>query len=408
MSDGRAVPESLRQPSLAPLWAAARRQLDRNGAAHRGTVATPPDLAPSASLALESLLGRPLRGRVALADLEEAFVARAVGHDLGDALTNLGHPPSPLAAVRHETSQRKAAARRALDAAVEGWPEPWARGWADGIRRAGLIADLSAAEVTQLADDVRRLLDRPSGSTGRTEVAAQLFGSAHALDPGTRRAALVTHALRQLVGSLEGRELWEAAGILPDQVSAPALTWRLPAQGEDPVAQQIRAANDGQVPLHLSLYALRRFAVVVPPGTPVFVVENPRIVEAAAEQRASACVIAANGNPSTAVTTLIGQLGAAGARLHYHGDFDTPGIAICHRMHQAGLEPWRMGGADYVAALDRADETSTALAHDTAECVDTPWDPSLADAFRSDRRIVHEELIVDDLLAAMTAATRQP
>lgn len=407
MSDGRAVPESLRQPGLVPLWAAARRQLDRNGAAHRGTVATP-DVAPSASLALQSLLGRPLRRRVALADLEEALVARAVGHDLDDALTNLGHPPSPAAAVRHEMSERKAAARRALEATVEGWPEPWARGWAEGIRRAGLIADLPAAEATQLADDVRRLLDRPNGSTSRTEVAAQLFGSAHALDPGTRRAALVTHALRRLVGSLEGRELWEAAGILPDQVAAPALTWQLPAHGENPVAQQIRASNDGQVPLHLSLYAIRRFAVIVPAGTPVFVVENPRIVEAAAEQQVSACVIAANGNPSTAVTTLLGQLRAAGARLHYHGDFDTPGIAICNRMHQGGLAPWRMGGADYLAALRRADATTTVLARDTAECVDTPWDPSLAGAFRADRRIVHEELIVDDLLAAMTAAPRQP
>lgn len=406
MSDGRAVPGSLRQPSLAPLWAAARRQLDRNGAAHRGTVATP-DIAPSASLALQSLLGRPLRRRLALADLEEALVARAVGHDLDAALTTLGHPPSPEAAVRHERSERKAAARHALEAAVEGWPEPWARGWAEGIRRAGLIADLPAAEVTQLADDVRRLLDRPNGSSSRTEVAAQLFGSAHALDPGTRRAALVTHALRHLVGTLDGRELWETAGILPDQVSAPALTWRLPALGEDPVAQQIRDANNGQVPLHLSLYAIRRFPVVVPAATPVFVVENPRIVEAAAEQLVPACLIAANGNPSTAVTTLLGQLRAAGARLHYHGDFDTPGIAICNRMHQAGLEPWRMGGPDYLAALRRADETSTALAHDTADCVDTPWGPSLADAFRADRRIVHEELIVDDLLAAMTAATRQ-
>jgi uncharacterized protein (TIGR02679 family) len=407
VSDGRAVPESLRQPGLTPLWGAARRQLDRNGGAHRGTVATP-DVTASASLALQSLLGRPLRRRVALADLEEALVARAVGHDLDDALTNLGHPPSPAAAARHETRERKAAARRSLDAVVEGWAEPWARGWAEGVRRAGLIADLPAAEVTRLATDVRRLLDRPTGSTSRTEVAAQLFGSAHALDPGTRRAALVTHALRHLVGSLEGRELWEAAGILPDQVSAPALTWRLPARGEDPVAQQIRAANDGQVPLHLSLYAIRRFIVTVPEGTPVFVVENPRIVEAAAEQLVPACLIAANGNPSTAVTTLLGQLGAAGARLHYHGDFDTPGIAICNRMHLAGLEPWRMGGADYRSALRRADETSTALARDAAECIDTPWDASLADAFRSDRRIVHEELIVDDLLAAMTAATRQP
>lgn len=32
-----------------------------------------------------------------------------------------------------------------------------------------------------------------------------------------------------------------------------------------------------------------------------------------------------------------------------------------------------------------------------------PWDPTLADAFRSHRRIVHEELIIDDLLTAMAS-----
>lgn len=402
MSGGRSVPASLLDVGLAPLWVAARRQLDRHGAAHRGTVATP-ELTPAASLALQSLLALPPRRRVALRDLEQALVARAVGVDLDDALTALGHPPSPVAAARHVTIERREAARRALGAAVDVWPEPWARRWADVIRRAGLIADLSPDEVTQLIGDVRQLLDRPAGLTSRTEVAARLFGSAHALDPGTRRAALVTHALRQLLGPLEGRELWEAAGILPDQVSAPALTWRLPAVGESPIAQQIRAANEGQVPIHLSLYAVRRFAVVVPALTPVFVVENPRIVEAAAEQQIDACVVAANGNPSTAVTTLLGQLRSAGARLRYHGDFDASGIAICHRMHRAGLEPWRMGGADYLRALCRADDTGTALAHDPAECVDTPWDPTLADAFRSHRRIVHEELIVDDLLTAMAS-----
>lgn len=77
-------------------------------------------------------------------------------------------------------------------------------------------------------------------------------------------------------------------------------------------------------------------------------------------------------------------------------------IPAADASHQAGLQPWRMGGADYLEALRRAESTSTAPAHDTAESAHTPLDPSLADAFRADRRIVHEELIVDDLLAAMT------
>ena len=78
----------------------------------------------------------------------------------------------------------------------------------------------------RLATDVRRLLDHLEHSqfsaSSRTEIAATLYGSAHALDPGTSRASAVTHALRYRNGPLDERELWEAAGILPDMVSAPS------------------------------------------------------------------------------------------------------------------------------------------------------------------------------------------
>jgi uncharacterized protein (TIGR02679 family) len=401
MSSGGRLPESLRDPGLGPLWSAARNQLDRLGRDHRGTVPRPV-LAPATALALRSLLGRTPPRRVPLSDLEAALVARSVGSDLDDALTRLGHPPSATAAARKAARARRVEARRALASAVETWPEPWATEWAEEIKRAGLIGDVEAATVERLATDVRRLLDRPrSGDSSRTELAAQLYGSAHALDLGTRRATLVTYALRHVVGPRDGRDLWEEAGIVTDRVSAPVLTWRIPASGISPIAGQIRAANAGCLPLHLSSYALRRHPVDVPPATPVHVVENPRIVEAAAERNIPGCLVAANGNPSTAVTMLLAQLTACGAVVRYHGDFDAPGIAMCARMHVSGIEPWLMGGADYASALHYADAAGVTLEHDPHDCVDTPWDPTLAAAFRADRRIVHEELIVDQLLTAI-------
>jgi uncharacterized protein (TIGR02679 family) len=399
---GRDIPASLLEPSLSALWADARRRLDR-GATGRATVARPA-LDQAGTLALTSLLGGPPAARVRLDALEAALVRRAVGIELDDALTRLGHPPRPEAIRRREHAARRAGAHAALAHSVGAWPEAWATGWAEDVRRRGLVGDLDAAAVVGLVGDVRRLLDQaPAADVGRTELAAQLYGSAHALDPGTRRAALTVLALRHVVGPLDGRGLWEAAGIVPDRVSAPALTWRLPVVGVSPLDRQVRVATEGGLPVHITLLALRRHPLTVPAVSPVFVVENPRLVEAAMERRLSACVIAGNGNPSTAVTELLAQLRRSGANLRYHGDFDAPGIAICARMHAAGVRPWRMTAPDYAAAVAHAEAAGLALDVDTRDCVDTPWDPELATAFRADGRIVHEELLADRLLTAMAA-----
>lgn len=167
--------------------------------------------------------------------------------------------------------------------------------------------------------------------------------------------------------------------------------------------RQVRAATEGSLPVHVSLLALRRHPLTAPASAPVFVVENPRLVEAAVERQLPVCVVAGNGNPSTAVTELLAQLSRSGAHLRYHGDFDAPGIAIAARMHAAGVLPWRMTAPDYAAAVADAEAAGLALDVDTRDCVDTPWDPELATAFRADGRIVHEELLADRLLTAMAA-----
>ncbi len=397
----RPVPASLTAPGLAGVWAAARRQLDRYGPERRGAIARP-DLDPSSALALESLLGRKPTKRLDLSKLEAALITREVGDDLGDALTRLGHPPSPDAARRRIARARSGAAREALERAVASWKEPWAASWAEGIVRAGLLGDLNGDAADGLVADVRHLLDyldlvEPPGAS-RTEVAAKLFGSAHALDQGTRLAAFATHALRQRVGPLEGRELWEKAGILADRVSAPVLTWALPVVGSSALDEQIRAASAGSLPLHVSLMALQCHPVAVLRGARVLVVENPRLVEAAAERNLAGCVVASNGNPSTAVTTLLRQLQRSGASIWYHGDFDAPGIAICRRMHELGCMPWMMDSSDYEDAIRLAEQTDVRLEPDPKDCGATPWDPTLQAVFGYRRLIVHEEFVLDHVL----------
>jgi len=384
------------------VWREARRRLDRFGPQRRGTIICPP-LEQACVLAVESLLGSACAKRLDLEQMEAALVERGVGADLCDALTRLGHPPSAEAAQRRADRARAQESRTALCDAVAAWDEQWAPAWADSIARAGLLKDADSDGAARLAAGVRRLLDhldasRPQ-SASRTEMAAALYGSAHALDEGETLARAATHALRHRVGPLDDeRGLWEAAGIRSSEVSAPALVWAVPAIGASPLATQIRLACNAALPLHLNLFALRRHPIAVDAGTPVLVVENPRLVEAAAERKLPICVVSSNGNPSTAVSALLGQLQQAEARLWYHGDFDAPGIAICRRMHQVGLTPWMMGAGQYADAVRQAAQSDVPLMSESADCGPTPWDPRLQGAFNHHRLIVHEEFVLNDVL----------
>ena len=406
----RNIPESLQHPGLDDLWAAIRRALDRNGPAWRGAIALP-DLDRASSLSLASLIDRKPPRRLDLEEMETALVNRNVGGDLSDAISRLGHPPSAAATERRETRARTRAARAALSVAIESWKEPWATEWAAEVQRSGTLGGLDGEAVARLATDVRRLLDHLESAAAqgpsRTEVAATLFGSAHALDRGQKLATAAEAALRLRSGQpgIEGRELWESAGIQADLVSAPVLTWALPATGASPLDQLIRAATTGAIPIHITLMALRKHPISVPTGTPVLVVENPRPVEAAAERRLLGSVVSTNGNPTTAPWVLIRQLLSSGARLLYHGDFDAAGLDICRRMQDGGCRPWMMGTSDYEAAVEMAAQSNTRLEKEPRDCGTTPWDPGLRDAFDHRRLIVHEEFVLDRLLGDFGALT---
>lgn len=174
--------------------------------------------------------------------------------------------------------------------------------------------------------------------------------------------------------------------------------WRLPLRGSSGLFPLTDQATELGVPVHLTQLALRRHPVAVEPGTVILVAENPRVAEAAAQTGSPTAVVAANGNPSGAVRLLLRQLLDSGAELRYHGDFDAAGLAMCARMAALGLTPWRMGEADYLAALEEADRAGVELPLDPAAPGPTPWDPSLRDAFDHHRRVVHEERLLPELL----------
>jgi hypothetical protein len=57
--------------------------------------------------------------------------------------------------------------------------------------------------------------------------------------------------------------------------------------------------------------------------------------------------------PSVAATLLLQELRNAGSQLHYHGDFDWPGLAVAGSVISSGALPWRFGAADYQNGLAR-------------------------------------------------------
>lgn len=410
-----AVPESLTDPGLAVLWQEVRRRLDRDGEAMARTMAMP-TVEPHCTLALSTLLERPSGARVDLKALEAGLCRRGIGPNLDAALTRLGHPPDAAAVTARHARARTKRAHGALVEATADWPEPWAADWAEELRSSGLVGGLDEHEVASLLTDVRRLIThlagRPAMVVGRARLAARLFGTAHALDDGTRLASAAKRALRRALGpseqTLDGRQLWESAGIAVDAVSAPVLTWGLRPTGPPPLASMLNEAAGNAMPLHLSLRMLRAWPIEVPEDTRILVAENPSVIEEAIVIGAPFGLVCTNGNPSTAVTELVNQLAVSGAALSYHGDFDADGIAICRRMAERGCVPWMMGTTDYLRAVRAAADMGIELPRDPKACGPTPWDPDLETEFAALRVIVHEELVADELLATFGAHAAAP
>jgi uncharacterized protein (TIGR02679 family) len=133
-------------------------------------------------------------------------------------------------------------------------------------------------------------------------------------------------------------------------------------------------------------------------GRIVYVCENPTIVAAAASRlgAAGAPLVCLEGHPRTAARLLLSRLVASGARLGYHGDFDWAGIHIGNLvMRRHGATPWRFSSVDY-----RAARGGRALDGDP---VAATWDPDLERAMREVGRAVHEEEVLDLLMADLAA-----
>ncbi len=340
------------RPELDALWDELARRMGASEAPV--TAVTLRGLGEEARRGLADLLGAD-RLPASTCRVSTAAVAAALGLDW-DGLRGL------VEGLRGPLPNR--AAQRSAERARREELWAWLTGevadlglatWAARVRAAGVPGGDVEAHRRRLAGLVAVLRALPAGGVSLAGLAADVLSDPHGLDYGSWTGSLVREALAHLRGvppprTAEGaRELWAAFGVESDSLSPRVLVLGLRSLGRDPLAATLRAMADAAEPASITLSQIRRWPVAFgagagPTGIDVFVFENPSILaEAAAGDWAGPPLVCTSGWPNVAVLTLLRQLAAAGCSLHFHADWDGPGMGIVQLLiARVGGEPWAM------------------------------------------------------------------
>jgi uncharacterized protein (TIGR02679 family) len=355
------------------------------------------------------LLGLPVgRGaslQVSLPALEAVLLGAGLAPDLAAAVQALSGPVTDRAAERSAAERRWSAVLAVAEQAA--YRRPALTAWVEWLRGGVLrrLAGGAPERARELVEQAVAVLDRlPAGGQPLSVVAAAGAGDGHLLDPDRPLATLVVRAAAIIGGVPPGdgaewrRTVWASVGVLAGELTNPVLALNLPGERRTATGRALAVWAEAGQPVHLTARQLLRD----PPelsalrGSRVFVCENPSVVAETANRlgTASAPLICANTHPGGAATVLLRQLGAAGARLRYHGDFDWPGITIANGiMARFGALPWRLdAGAYRTAAPPRGPRLRGGP-------VTATWDPGLTEAMLELGVKVEEERVLADLLA---------
>lgn len=378
--------------------------------------------------AVTALLGKRPKatGRltIRLSELEQA-IAGATGHlGLAGALTIvLGRPPShPARKRRHLDGRWSKLPDRIRD-----------RLTSLGERREEVLAHITAVSQSpamrrRCGNDLQRagrLCDSLYHCIAGLPVnpplplpvfATQILGDSHALDRGKTLRHLLSRAIDEVFPAAAAhgnealnnkpslretrvRQSFGRMGIVVDELSSTVLVLNLRPAGDDWLSHHlINAAEHGE-PIRLTFRQLRQHALEFANDHDlVSVCENPSIVAAAADRIGPSCkpMVCIEGFPSHAFILLIRSLQSAGVPARYHGDFDRNGLRIANQMiADLGLQAWRMDTKNYATASGRSELEF----EDDATVPDFAWAPSLASTLQKTRRILLEEMVLEELLS---------
>jgi uncharacterized protein (TIGR02679 family) len=398
-------------PEFRRLLNRARRSLERTGGDLSGSVSLtyPDDAERKAIIGITGQYRDTRTNRVAvrLADLDHA-VRETTGRGLAELLADLGGPLHDRPAERNALASARDAALRAAQASSQA-SCAWYRDWLDEIGRDGSLTKLiNQGEQARLGQAVRVLEDL----AGRRDVpvllpalAADVTGDTKALNHGTVLSTLVLRALAIKAGTGrpgtagERRDLWEAGGVVLDDLASRVLVLNLPAEGAG-LAEWLTGAARLGVPFYVTLHQLMTLPLTIR-GAVVHVCENPAVLRHAAAELGpgATSLLCTEGRPSAAFHQLAGVVVSGGGELRYHGDFDWPGLAIASAvMRRHGATPWRMSAGDYLAGVQVHAEHVPL----SGTPQPTPWDPELSQAMVATGRVLFEESVADDLIGDLS------
>jgi uncharacterized protein (TIGR02679 family) len=408
LGDTQRLRRVLGAPELGWLIDRIRIRLER-GEPVDGTVtlvgATPEQRRAAAHL-LGHRTGRGTSLSISLPEVDAALRRAGVGSGLRAAVESLTGP------VRDRAAERSVEIRQFQDALDGARRSPlavaqWHLAWLEEISRDGTLTRLVRHGQGDLLAQATAVLERLP--TGTDESAVLLPGLAEAAtgDPkaleATPLASLVLRALalREAVPSPSGRDaeraLWTAAGVVTDDLASQVLVLNVRAAGEQLGGWLTEAAEAGE-PFRITLHQLTVMPIM-PLAIDLRVCENPAVLRAAAGQLGadSAPLVCTEGEPSVACYRLLQAAVTTGTRIHWHSDFDWPGLRMtAAAIRRLGAAPWLMGADDYRAALPASSES---LRGPRAA---SPWDTRLADLMQATGRAVTEERQLTALLTEIS------
>ena len=397
-------------PEYGRLLAAARRSLERTGGSMIATVTVnhPDDAERKVIIGItgQYRAGGSAQLGVRLADLDRA-IRESTGAGLIELLERTGPPLRDRPADRRRLADgREATVRSAENSFLN--DRDWYQSWLAEITADGTLTRLvNAAEAERIGQAARVLeaVVRRTEPVQLAELAAMTTGDTKALNHGTTLATLVLRALAirasagKPVTTEQRRDLWDAHGVIVDDLASRVLVLNLAADG-DGLGEWLTDAKARGVPFYVTLQQLIAMPVLptMAADPTVQVCENPAVLRRATADLGprSRPLICTEGQPSTAFHRLAAAITGNGGRLRYHGDFDWPGIAIANsviRRHNA--TPWHLSALDYRKAV-REDADHVKLSGPPQP---TPWDPALAAAMAATARAVYEESVADPLIA---------
>jgi uncharacterized protein (TIGR02679 family) len=342
---------------------------------------------------------------VPLPEVDAALRRAGISAGLRAAVETLSGP------VRDRAAERATAGRRfqdVIDAARHSRlaTQPWHVSWLGEISRDGTLTRLVRQGQGELLAQATAVLERLPARPGESAVLLPALAEAVTGDTSALAATPLAGLVLRALALREGvpvpadpeaeRALWTAAGVVGDDLASQVLVLNVRAGGT-PLGGWLTEAAEAGEPFRVTLHQLTAMPVL-PLAIDLRVCESPAVLRAAAARLGadSAPLVCTEGEPSAACYRLLQAALGTGTRIHWHTDFDWPGLrTTAAATRRLGAAPWLMGADDYRAGLGASSEPLRGPA------ADSPWDPRLASLMQASGRAVTEELLLPRLLASL-------